>query len=118
MRYLLLIYTDENYYAGLSEDEMKADMGEWFEYTNTLRDAGATTGGEALQPTATATTVTDDGGKPLVTDGPFAETREQLGGYYLLDVANLDAAIEWAHKCPAARYGKVELRPVREFDQG
>ena len=57
-------------------------------------------------------------GKPIVTDGPFAETREQLGGYYLLDVDNLDAAIEWAHKCPAAKYGTIELRPIQEFEQG
>jgi hypothetical protein len=118
MRYLLLIYTDENYYAGLGEDETKADMGEWWQYDSAIKGAGASSAGEALQRTATATTVTDDGGKPLVTDGPFAETREQLGGYYLLDVENLDQAIEWAHKCPAARYGKVELRPIREFEQG
>jgi hypothetical protein len=72
-------------------------------------------GGDALQPTSTATTVVDDGGKPLVTDGPFAETREQLGGFYLLDVPDLDVAIEWAHKCPGARSGKIELRPIMEF---
>ena len=117
MRYLLLIYMDEARYASMSEAESQADMANWGEYTQQITEAGASPGGEALQPTSTATTVRDDGGKPMVTDGPFAETKEQLGGYYLLDVANLDAAIEWAHKCPAAKYGSIELRPIREYDQ-
>jgi hypothetical protein len=118
MRYLLLIYTDESIYTSMSEAEMQADMAKWWEYDNAIKGAGAASAGEALQPTSTATTVRDDGGKPIVTDGPFAETKEQLGGYYVLDVENLDAAIEWAHKCPAAQYGSVELRPIQEFDQG
>jgi hypothetical protein len=118
MRYLLLIYMDESTYASMSEADLQADMVKWQEYTNALKEAGASPGGEALQPTSTATTVRDDGGKPIVTDGPFAETKEQLGGYYLLDVENLDAAIEWAHKCPAAKYGSIELRPIHEFEQG
>jgi len=116
MRYLLLIYGDENGGADMSEAEQNASMQEWFQYTEDLRAAGVMQGGDALQPTATATTVTDQGGSPLVTDGPFAETREQLGGFYLLDVADLDAAIEWAHKCPGARTGKIELRPIMEFN--
>jgi hypothetical protein len=119
MRYMLLIYTDENRFAGMSEADMQADMGAWFAYTEAIRGSGDSSGGEALQPTGTATTVRDDGnGGPLVTDGPFAETKEQLGGYYLLDVENLDKAIEWGHKCPAAKYGTIELRPIQEFDQG
>ena len=118
MRYMLLIYTDESVYSSMSESDMQADMAKWFEYDSAIKSSGAASHGEALQPTSTATTVRDDGGKPIVTDGPFAETKEQFGGYYLLDVENLDAAIEWAHKCPAARYGSVELRPVQEFDQG
>ena len=118
MRYLLLIYGDENAGAGTSEADQQARLKEWFDYTEELSTAGVMQGGEALQPTATATTVRDDGGKPLVTDGPFAETREQLGGYYLLDVPNLDEAIRWAHKCPGARTGTIELRPIMEFDQG
>ena len=118
MRYMLLIYTDEAKRAEMTEAEAEANMGEWFAYTEALRGASAMTAGDALQPTATATSVRDDGnGGPLVTDGPFAETREQLGGFYLLDVENLDQAIEWAHKCPAAKVGTVELRPVVEFDQ-
>ena len=118
MRYLLLIYMDESTLASMSESDLQADMAKWWEYDSAIKAAGASPGGEALQPTSTATTVRDGGGKPLVTDGPFAETKEQLGGYYVLDVENLDAAIEWAHKCPAAKYGTVELRPIQEFDQG
>ena len=118
MRYLLLIYADEAQYASMSESESQADMAKWFEYTGAIKGSGAASAGEALQPTTTATTVRDDGGKPIVTDGPFAETKEQLGGYYVLDVENLDAAIEWAHKCPGAKYGTIELRPIQEYDQG
>ena len=116
MRYLLLIYGAENGAATQSEGEQRTMMDEYFQYTEELRSAGVMAGGEALQPTTTATTVVDDGGKPLVTDGPFAETREQLGGFYLLDVPDLDAAIEWGHKCPGARSGKIELRPVVVFN--
>ena len=118
MRYLLLIYTDESKFASMDEAETQADMGQWWEYDSAIKGSGASSAGEALQPTSTATTVRDEGGKPIVTDGPFAETREQLGGYYLLDVDNLDTAIEWAHKCPAAKYGTIELRPIQEFEQG
>jgi hypothetical protein len=118
MRYLLLIYGDEQAYGSMSEEALQADMQKWFEYTEELRAAGATTGGEALQPTATATSVRDNNGNPVVTDGPFAETREQLGGYYLLDVENLDEAIKWAHRCPGAKFGTIELRPIQEYEQG
>ena len=86
MRYMLLIYTDENVYGRMSEAEMQADMAAWWEYTGAIKGAGASSLGDALQPTSTATTVTLEGGDALVTDGPFAETREQLGGFYLLDV--------------------------------
>jgi len=118
MRYMLLIYTDQSQFDGMDEADMQDGMQAWFTYDAEIKGSGASPAGDALQPTATATTVRDDGGKPLVTDGPFAETREQLAGYYLLDVANLDEAIEWAHKCPAATYGTLELRPIQEFEQG
>jgi hypothetical protein len=118
MRYLLLIYADESQSGKMSEGDPQADMQKWFEYDAAIRAAGASAAGDALQPTTTATTVRDDNGSPLVTDGPFAETREQLGGYYLLDVENLDEAIKWAHRCPGATYGTIELRPIREFEQG
>ena len=95
-------------------------MQRWFDYTEEMRSAGVTSAGEALQPTATATSVRSggDGGEPLVTDGPFAETKEQLGGYYVLDVPDLDEAIKWASKCPGVAYGTVELRPIMEFEEG
>jgi hypothetical protein len=115
MRYMLLIYAGESGWGDLSEADQQNEMAKWYGYTEEMRAAGVSTQGEALQPTATATCVHDDGGEPLVTDGPFAETKEQLGGYYLLDVADLDEAIKWAHKCPAAPVGTIELRPIQEF---
>ena len=119
MRYLMLIYGDEQASMQKSEEEQNAGFAEWMQFDQEIQAAGVTTAGEALQPTSTATTVADGGGEPLVTDGPFAETREQLGGYYVLDVKDLDAAIEWAHKCAAATDTvKLELRPIMEFDQG
>jgi len=119
MQYMLLIYGDEKAGMNMSPEEQEASMGEWFGYTEELRASGAMAAGDALQPTGTATTVSQvNGDDALITDGPFAETREQLGGYYLLNVADLDEAIVWAKKCPGARTGKIELRPVMEFDQG
>jgi len=118
MRYLLLIYGDESTYGESSEADREATMKLWWEYDAAIRAAGASAAGEALEPTSTATSVRDDDGTALVTDGPFAETREQLGGYYMLDVENLDEAIRWAHRCPASKYGTVELRPILELDQG
>jgi hypothetical protein len=115
MRYMLLIYGDESGWGNLSEADQQAEMGKWYQYTEELRSSGASPHGEALQPTATATCVRDNDGEPLVTDGPFAETKEQLAGYYLLEVADLDEAIKWAHKCPAATAGTIELRPIQEF---
>ncbi len=115
MRYMLLIYSDESRWSEISEADQQASMQEWFGYTEELKTAGVSELGDALQPTATATIVKDNGGQPLVTDGPFAETKEQLGGYYLLDVPDLDEAIKWAHKCPGARHGTIELRPIMEF---
>ena len=115
MRYMLLIYGDESGWGNLSEAESEAQMGKWFAYTQEMRGAGVSSAGDPLEPTTTATSVRDNSGEPLVTDGPFAETKEQLGGYYILDVADLDEAIKWAHKCPGARYGTIELRPIMEF---
>ena len=117
MRYMLLIYGDESRWATMSEAEQQSNMQQWMTYDSEIRAAGVTQQGDALQSVGTATTVRLNGGEPLVTDGPFAETKEQLGGFYLLDVPNLDEAIKWAHKCPGARGGRLELRPVMEFDQ-
>jgi hypothetical protein len=111
VRYMMLIYGDETYMDRLSEADRQARMGAWMEYSAALEAAGIARAGEQLQRTATATTVRDDGGKPLVSDGPFAETKEQLAGYIVIDVETREEAIAWAHKCPAAAVGAVELRP-------
>lgn len=112
MRYLLLIYEDES-----NPPPDDAEMAQWFEYTQALRDAGAHLAGEALHPTSAATTVRVKSGDTVATDGPFAETREQLGGFYMIDVDDLDAAIEWAARVPNADRGSIEIRPVLELDQ-
>ena len=115
MRYMLLIYGGESGMANATEAEQQAEMAKWSEYTEGMRSSGVFLAGDPLQPTGTATTVRDNGGEPLVTDGPFAETKEQLGGYYIIEVADVDEAITWAHKCPGVRYGSIELRPIMEF---
>jgi hypothetical protein len=112
MQYLLLIHDDEKRWETMSEDERNAVFGEYFAYTNELRDSGAFVGGNQLQPTAAATTVRVRDGEQVVTDGPFAETKEQLGGYYMIEVESVDEAIEWAAKIPSARFGSIEVRPV------
>ena len=116
MQYLLTIYVDEADFANTTPEDGMKMMAAYDAVTEELKQAGVFLGGEGLQATSTATTVRVRDGEPLLTDGPFAETREQLGGFYLLDVPDLDVAIEWAHKCPGARYGKIELRPIMEFN--
>jgi hypothetical protein len=118
MKYLLLIYSDEKADANVSKEELDAWMGEYWAYTEAMSKAGVRVAGEALQPTVTATTVRVQNGSKTTTHGPFAETKEQLGGFYMVDVNNLDEAIEWAARCPGARAGSIEVRPVMEFDQG
>lgn len=117
MRYLLLICTSEEEDAKRTPAEQEANMGAYFAFTNEAREAGVYVGGEALQPTATATTVRVRDGKTLTTDGPFAETKEQMGGYYMVDVENLDEAIKWAAKIPGAANGSIEVRPIWEFNE-
>lgn len=118
MQYALLIYDDESTWAQLSDEQSQAIMGEYATYTQQLRERGAMRGGEPLRPTQTATTVRVRNGETLTTDGPFAETKEQLGGFYLIDVESLDEALEWAAKIPAARAGSVEVRPIAEMGGG
>jgi len=117
MRYLLLIYTSEAQDAQATPEQMEAVMGAYYAFTKELTDSGKNRGGEALQPIATATTVRVRNGKTVTTDGPFAETKEQLGGYYMVDADNLDEAIAWAAKIPGAQIGSIEVRPVMEFEQ-
>lgn len=114
MKYALLIYSSEQ--AGpQTEEAMMAEMPSWFAYTEELNQAGANLAGEALQPAATATTVQLRDGKRVTTDGPFAETKEVLGGFYIVEADDLDAALAWAEKIPSAPYGSIEVRPVMEI---
>jgi hypothetical protein len=112
MKYLLLIYANE---AGMQAatkaetDQMHAAYGA---YTEAMQKAGVIVGGERLRPTTSASTVRIAGGKTQVLDGPYAETKEQLGGYYMIDVPDLDAALSWAARCPGASRGAVEVRPI------
>jgi hypothetical protein len=117
MKYLLTLYGDENRGADMPPEQRQEVMKAWDAYTKETQDAGAFLGGEGLQPTATATTLQlqEGGGEPIVTDGPFAETKEQLGGFYLLDCDDLDEAIAWAKKIPMPG-GKVEVRPVMDYE--
>jgi len=112
MQYLLLIHDAESVWETMPEQERNALYGEYMAYTNELRESGALVGANQLQPTSTATTVRVRDGEQVVTDGPFAETKEQLGGYYLIEVESVDEALEWAAKIPSARYGTIEVRPV------
>jgi hypothetical protein len=117
MKYTLLIYTDEKMEANATQEEQNTVMAEYFAFTEAVRKAGVYHGGEALHPTSSSTTVRVRDGKTVTTHGPFAETKEQLGGYYLLDCPNLDEAIKWASQIPGARYGSVEIRPIMDFSQ-
>ncbi|MDX1510064.1 MAG: YciI family protein [Nitriliruptorales bacterium] len=114
MKYLLLIYAEEGEPTGTPEEQAEA-MQAWFDYTEDMRAAGVHMGGEPLQPSSTATSVRVRDGQRTTTDGPFAETKEVLGGYYLIDVPSLDEALAWAEKCPAAFYGTIEVRPLMEL---
>ncbi len=116
MKYLCLIYDDEKKWSGMSKDESEAYLGEYFQFTEGIQKSGHLIGGEALQPVATATTVRVRNGKVSTTDGPFAETKEQLGGYYLIEAKDLNDAIQVASKIPSARLGSIEVRPIMVFD--
>jgi len=114
MRYLLLIYDEESSWSTRSELDMQSMYAAYRAYSQELAASGVLRGGAELAPVATATTVRVRNGKVLTTDGPFAETKEQLGGYYLIDVADLDTAIQWASKIPSALHGCIEVRPQTE----
>ena len=114
MKYMMLIYDEEKAWAQLSESERQKVYGEYRQFGEQVRSAGQYISGSQLQPTSAATSVRIRDGKRLVTDGPFAETREQLGGYYLIDAKNLDEAISIAARIPSARMGTIEVRPLVE----
>ena len=116
MQYLLLIYDTEKTWMTMSPADRDKYTGEYNTFTQDIRKSGHYVGGNALQPTHTATTVRVRDGKPTTTDGPFAETREQLGGYYLIEAKDLDEATKIAARIPSARLGCIEIRPIQTYD--
>jgi hypothetical protein len=117
MKYALTIYGDESAAENASPEDMQAITQAYGAVTQEMQEKGVHVAGEGLYPTPTATTVRVRDDERSVTDGPFAETKEQLGGFYVLDVKDLDEAIEWAAKIPGAQQGSIEIRPVMVFDE-
>jgi len=115
MQYLALIYSNEAQAADRSDSDTAAMFAAYGAFTEEVKKAGVWVGGEALTPVSTATTVRVRNDKALMTDGPFAETKEQLGGYYLLECEDLDEALKWAAKIPTAKDGSIEVRPIMTF---
>lgn len=116
MQYLLLIYGNEALENDMSPEQKGAFFAEYGEYTRAIRASGHFKAGDALQPVSKATTVRVRDGKTLTTDGPFAETREQLGGYYLVEAADLDEAIKLAARIPSSKHGSIEVRPILAYN--
>lgn len=112
MRYMLLIYGNEAHEASLSQEQQQALFAAHLAYAAEMSAQGVMRGGDPLLPTSAATSVRVRGGERAVTHGPFAETAEQLGGYYVVECANLDDALEWAARNPSAAYGTIEVRPI------
>jgi hypothetical protein len=112
MEYLLLLYSDETGWGKMTSAEQQQGVAAYVAYGEALVKAGVFKGSNRLQATTTATTVRLTNGKPQVLDGPYADTKEQVGGYYLIDAPDLDAALSWAARCPGAGHGVVEVRPV------
>ena len=117
MKYLCLIYGEEKRLAARSQSESDAFTGEYFAFTDGIRKSGHYLGGEGLQPVQTATTVRVRNGKVSTTDGPFAETKEQLGVFYMMEARDLNDAIQVASRIPSARLGSIEVRPVVDFSK-
>jgi hypothetical protein len=112
MQYLLMAYVDETGWPKLSKSEQEQGAAAYMAYGEALAASGVMKGSNRLQPTSASTTVRTTNGKSQVLDGPYVDSKEQLGGYFLIDVPNLDAALSWAARCPAAHHGVVEVRPV------
>ncbi len=112
MHYMLLIYRDEAKMAQATPAQIAETTGAYIAYAEALRDSGALVAGDRLDHSNTATTVRVTDGKTQVLDGPYAETREQLGGFFIIDAPDLDAALAWAARCPGARIGTMEVRPI------
>ena len=116
MKYLLTIYGDESGWNDVTPEQSGQIMAAYEAFGRAATEAGVMLGGEGLQPSSTATTVRVRDGETVTSDGPFAETREQLGGYYLVDCRDLDEAIGWAARIPGAQQGSIEVRPVMDYD--
>ena len=114
MKYLCLIYDEEALWERMPKDETDRIMGEFMTFTQDIARSGHMVAGEQLQPTSTATTVRVRDGRTVVTDGPYAETKEQLGGYYVVEARDLNEAIQIASRIPSARFGSIEVRPIVE----
>jgi len=112
MEYLLMLYSEEGSWNQLTKEQQGQGVAAYRAYSEALQKAGALKSSNRLQPTSAATTVRLANGKTQVLDGPYVESKEQIGGYYLIDVPDLDAAISWAARCPGAGHGTVEVRPV------
>jgi hypothetical protein len=112
MQYLMLIYGEETSFQAMSKDDLTEMASAYGAYTEALQKAGVLAGSNRLQPSNSASTVRITRGKTAVLDGPYAETKEQLAGYYLIEAADLDAALAWAAKCPGASHGIMEVRPL------
>jgi hypothetical protein len=115
MKYLLMLYADETAGSKVSKEVWEGMMSQFHAWSDAMTKAGVSNTFQPLHPTSAATTVRVPNGKRIVTHGPFAETKEQLGGFYLIEAQNLDEAIEWAARCPGAQYGSIEIRPVSEY---
>jgi len=112
MQYILMLYVNEGAWPKMTKAEQEQGVAAYMAYAEALTKAGVLKGSTRLQPSSAATTVRLANGKSQVLDGPYAETKEQLGGYFMIDVADLDAALSWAARCPAAGHGVVEVRPI------
>ncbi|MBS0297588.1 MAG: YciI family protein [Proteobacteria bacterium] len=112
MQYMLMIYSDQSRIQAMAPEDGQKMMAAFNAYTESLKAAGAYVGGDRLQPTSTGATVRVRDGQTQVLDGPYADTKEQLGGYYLIEAADLDEAVKWAARCPGAAVGTLEVRPV------
>ena len=112
MQYMLLLYSDANRFLKMTPAEQKLGIAAYQAFSEALTKAGALKGSNRLQPTSAATTVRLVDGRSQVLNGPYAESKEQLGGYFLIDVADLDVALSWAARCPGAAHGVVEVRPI------
>jgi len=115
MQYLLLIHSDEKAMQAYTPEETGSILAAYGAYMKAMSDAGVSKGGMRLRPTSTATTVRVKNGKTQVLNGPYAEVKEQLGGYFLIDAPDSDSAISWAARCPGAEYGAIEVRPIWEM---